>query len=208
VNVTLLVGEDDPDPEEMSFEGVCTSVRRRPRPSPFIVTSDLQRSAFASNPGDVEEYGIILDNRSFTYVYFWYFLSFMWLPWPVVYSELRDRTPVRYADVRQFMLEYESLLADGATVEVEIEGWEIASGESLTVSGPIVDVERVTEMPRSVESRLLELTGTATLVVEGDDGVYTVGGWSAIHEDVEARRITVTDVRPTDGADPEPAEDD
>jgi sugar-specific transcriptional regulator TrmB len=208
VNVTLLVGEDDPDPEEMSFEGVCTSVRRRPRPSPFIVTSDLQRTAFASNPVAVEEYGVVLDNRSFTYVFFWYFLSFMWLPWPVVHSGVRDRTPARYADVRQFMLEYDSLLADGATVEVEVEGLDIASGEPLTVSGPIVDAERVTERPQPVDSQLLELTGTATLLVEGDDGVYSVGGWSAIHEDVEARRITVTDVRPADGTDAEPAEDD
>jgi len=208
VNVTLLHGDADPDLAALGFEGACRAVRRRPRPSPFMVTADLTRTAFASDPAAVDEYGIVLDNRSFTYVFFWYFLSFMWLPWPVVYAETPDRTPVRYTDVRQFMLEYEPLLDGGATVEVEVEGWDVDSGEATSIAGPVVGTDQVTDLPDTVESELLELTGTATLVVEGDDGTYTVGGWNAIHEEVEARRITVTRVDGAADLDVEPTVDD
>lgn len=194
VNVTLLQSEEDPEPRAEAFEGVCTKVRKRPRPSPFMVTSDLQRTAFASNPAAVEEYGMVLENRSFTYVFFWYFLSFMWLPWPVVSSEVSERTPMRYGDVRQFLLEYEPLLQDGATVSVTVEGRDVESGDDLELSGTVVDTEHVTDLPVSFDSQLLAVTGTAALLVDVGADVVTVGGWSAQHEDVEARRITVTDI--------------
>lgn len=201
VNVALLQSESDAEATPAEFEGVCTAVHRRPRPSPFVVTADLRRTAFASNPAAVEEYGIVLENRTFTYVFFWYFLSFMWLPWPVVYSEVGERTPMRYADVRQFLVEYEPLLSDGATVTVDVEGRDVDSDDHVQFSGTVVDTEHVSDVPGSFGSGLLELTGTAALVVDDGDDAVAVGGWSALHEDVEARRITVTDV---DAPDDEP----
>ena len=207
VNVALLEHESDPEPRPADFEGVCTAVHRRPRPSPFTVISDLQRTAFASNPVAVEEYGMVLENRSFTYVFYWYFLSFMWLPWPVVYSVVGERTPMLYADVRQFLLEYEPLLSEGATVSVEVEGREVATDEDRHFSGTVVDTEHVADVPATLDSELLELTGTAALVVDAGEEVLTVGGWSALHEDVEARQITVTDVDVPEAADADPAEE-
>jgi sugar-specific transcriptional regulator TrmB len=195
VNVTLLDGETDDDLDDPDFEGVCTTVRRRPRPSPFIVTSDLRRTAFASNPAAVKEYGIVLENRSFTYVFFWYFLSFMWLPWSAVYSVVGERTPMLYADVRQFILEFEPLLRDGATLTVDIVGRDVESGTETRISGTVLDTERTTEVSGAADSARLGMPATATLVVEDGDEVRTVGGWSATQEDVEASRITVTDIQ-------------
>lgn len=190
VNVTLLQGADDPDLDPSDFEGVCTEVRRRPHPSPFMVASDLWGTAFTSNPAAVEKYGMILQNRSFTYVFFWYFLSFMWLPWPVVYTEVGDRTPMHYADVRQFLLEYGPLLQRDAVVTVDVEGRDVTTNENRHLSGTLVE----TDLPSSYDSELLELTGIASLVVDTGDEVVTVGGWGTLHEDVEARRITVTGI--------------
>jgi len=194
VNVTLLYKDEDDELGAADFEGVCTEVHRRPRPSPFVVTSDLQRTAFASNPAAIEDYGMILQNRSFTYVFFWHFLIFMWLPWPVLYAEEPDGTPKRYADVRQFLLEYLQPIREGATVTVEIEGRDTESGESVTIDGSVVDTEYVSEAASALDSELLELAGTATIVVDDGEERHTVGGWGARFEDVEAKRITVTGV--------------
>lgn len=194
VNVTLLQRESDPEPAAEEFVGVCTGVRVRPRPSPFMVTSDLRRTAFASNPAAVEEYGMVLDNRSFTYIFFWYFLSFMWLPWPSVHSRIDEETPMHYADVRQFLLEYEPVMQAGATISVEVAGRDVVTGDDIELAGTVVDTQHITELPVSFDSELLAVTGTAAISVDDGDDVVTIGGWSAQHEDVEARRITVTDI--------------
>ncbi|GAB3682575.1 hypothetical protein GCM10028857_08710 [Salinarchaeum chitinilyticum] len=194
VNLTLLYRDDDEELGQSDFEGVCSAVHRRPRPSPFIVTTDLQRTAFASNPAAIEDYGMILENRSFTYVFFWHFLIFMWLPWPVLYAEEPDSTPRRYADVRQFLLEYIQPIREGATVHVEIEGRDTESDQDVTITGTVVDTEYVSEAAAALDSELLELAGTARIVVDDGEERHTVGGWSATFEDVEAKRIVVTSV--------------
>jgi len=194
VNLTILYRDEDQELATPDFEGVCTEVHRRPRPSPFIVTSDLRRTAFASNPAAIEDYGMILENRSFTYVFFWHFLIFMWLPWPVMYSAEADGTPRRYADVRQFLLEYIQPIREGATVTVEVEGRDTESGDDVTLAGSVVDTEYVSEAAEALDSELLELAGTATIVVDDGQERHTVGGWGATYEDIEAQRISVIGV--------------
>lgn len=194
VNVTILAGDDEEVPDDAAFEGVVSEVHRRPRPSPFVVTTDLRRTAFASNPAAIEDYGMILENRSFTYVFFWHFYIFMWLPWPTLYAEDTAGTPKRYADVRQFIIAYQRPIRDGATVSVEIEGRDTESNQSVTVSGIVVDTESVSSAASGIDSELLELTGTTRIVVEDDAGHHTVGGWGASYEDIEAKQITVTSV--------------
>lgn len=203
VDVSLLLDEDVADPDPADFDGVCRTVRRRPRQSPFVVTADCRRTAFAPNPSTADEYGVVLANRSFTYVFFWYFLCFAWFPWPTVYDAGRDRTPVRYADVRQFLLEYGALLRDGAQVTVDVDGRAASGGQRRSVSGRVVDVGRDPVDPSAgggdSQNRLgtdvFALAGTASFVVDDGDERVTVGGWGAAREDLAARRITVTDVR-------------
>jgi sugar-specific transcriptional regulator TrmB len=201
VNLTILSRDDDRDLGAVDFEGVCTEVHRRPRPSPFIVTSDLRRTAFASNPAAIEDYGMILENRSFTYVFFWHFLIFMWLPWPVLYAEEPDGAPKRYADVRQFLLEYIEPIREDASVTVEVTGRDTESNQDVTITGRVVDTEYVSEAAAALDSELLELAGTATIVVDDGEERHTIGGWGATYEDLEAKRITVTGVEAVeDGA--------
>jgi hypothetical protein len=141
---------------------------------------------------------MILQNRSFTYVFFWHFLLFMWLPWPVLYSEEpADGAPRRYADVRQFLIEYLQPIREGAAVAVEIEGRDTESGADVTISGSVVDTEYVSDAAAALDSELLELAGSATIVVDDGDERHTVGGWGARFEDVEAKRITVTGLETT-----------
>lgn len=193
VNVTLLGRDDGPTLDDADYEDTVSAVRRIHGPSPFIVTSDLRRTAFAPNPAAIEEYGLILQNRSFTYVFFWHLLLFAWLPSPSVYAE-DAATPKRYADIRQFLLEHRQLLRENATVTVEVAGRHIEDNRDVTVSGPIVDTDHGSAAPGSLSSDVLSLTGTATFVVDDGDDRHTVGGWGATYEDIEARCITVTGV--------------
>ena len=196
VNVSLLENRSSRSTaaDVEAFAQVCSEMRRRPSPSPFVVAVDLERTTFASNPAVPEEYGIVLENRSFSYVFYWYFLSFLWTPWTAEYSEVGEQTPMHYADVRQFLLDFGPFLEAGATIDVEVEGRDVDAGRVVQYAGTVVDVEREADLPGELDSELLELSGTASIAVETTEGIYTVGGWGAAFEDVEARRITVTDL--------------
>jgi len=196
VNVAILAGEDESVPDAAAFEGAVSEVRRRPRPSPFVVTTDLKRTAFASNPAAIEDYGMVLENRSFTYVFFWHFYIFMWLPWPVLHAGTNDGTPKRYADVRQFLLAHREPIRNGATVTVDVDGRDTESDQAVAVSGTVVDAGNGSQATSGIDSELLAVTGPSRIVVEDETGRHTVGGWGATYEDVEAHRITVTDVAP------------
>lgn len=193
VNVTLLGRSDDAALDDVDYEGAASAVRRLARPSPFVVTSDLRRTAFASNPAAIEDYGLILKNRSFTFVFFCYYLLFMWLPSPVLYAQ-DPQTPKHYADVRPFLLDHLDALRDGAAITVEVAGRDTESNQDRTVAGTVVDTEHISEGGGRLTADVLELTGTATIVVDDGDQHHTVGGWGATYEDIEARRITVLDV--------------
>ena len=48
----------------------------------------------------------------------------------------------------------------------------------------------------------MALTGTASMVVDDGERRWTVGGWDATYEDVEADRIRVTGSAPVSEAEP------
>ncbi|GAA0722254.1 sugar-specific transcriptional regulator TrmB [Halorubrum trapanicum] len=205
VNVTLLARDGDEPLTDADYEGAVSVAHRLSRPAPFVLTSDLRRTAFAPNPAAVEDYGLILRNRSFTYVFFWHFLLFMWLPSTVAY-EADAAGPKRYADIRQFLLENRDRIHRDEPLRVEIEGRETDSDRSVTLSGEVVDAEHVSESDGDADRApsVMALTGTASMVVDDGEKRWTVGGWGATYEDVEANRIRVTDA-PT-ATEAEPAE--
>ena len=203
VNVTMLARDGDEPLDDADYEGAVSVAHRLSRPAPFVLTSDLRRTAFAPNPAAVEDYGLILRNRSFTYVFFWHFLLFTWLPSPVAY-EADAVGPKRYADIRQFLLENRDRIRGDEPLRVEIEGRETDTDRSVTVSGAVVDAEHLSDGDGG-DGRapsVMALTGTASMVVDDDEERWTVGGWGATYEDVEAERITVTDAAPVNEAEP------
>lgn len=193
VNVTMLGREGDEPLGDAEFEGAVSVAHRLSRSAPFVLTSDLRRTAFAPNPAAIEEYGLILRNRSFTYVFFWHFLLFTWLPSSVAY-EADAAGPKRYADIRQFLLENRDRIRAEEPLHVEIEGRDTDSDRSVTVSGEVVDAEKLSDGDGDEDRApsVLALTGTASIVVDDGEELWTVGGWGATYEDVEANRIYVT----------------
>ncbi|PAU84557.1 transcriptional regulator [Halorubrum salipaludis] len=213
VNVTVLRRDGDDPLDEDDYRGAVSVAHSLSRPAPFVLTSDLRRTAFAPNPAAIEDYGLILRNRSFTYVFFWHFLLFTWLSSPVVY-ESDAGSPKQYADIRQFLLENRDRLRGDDPLAVEIEGRETDSNRTVTFSGTVVDAEHAegetgvddgrADADADREPSVMSLTGTASIVVDDGDTRRSVGGWGATYEDVEAHRIGVLDAAPADG--PEPAE--
>ena len=203
VNVTVLAREDDEPLDDADYEGAVSVAHRLSRPAPFVLTSDLRRTAFAPNPAAVEDYGLILRNRSFTYVFFWHSLLFMWLPSPVAY-EADEAGPKRYADIRQFLLENRDRIRGDEPLRVEVEGRETDGDRSVTLSGEVVDAEHLSDADGDGDRAptVMALTGTASMIVDDGERRWTVGGWGATYEDVEADQIRVTGSAPVNEAEP------
>jgi sugar-specific transcriptional regulator TrmB len=204
-------------PDDDLFEGVCTEVRFGDTPcmyEPFLAIVDgntvcfapfvrpesatrAQGSAGRSRDGDDGRelrYGVIVNDPVNAYVFEWYFLAALWEPSRQVYATRSEMPPIEFVDVREVVRAVDPLLRAGAEVTVEVEGRRVSTGRQQTLSGTVSAVRSDTsESPGGTPIQSL-LTREATIVVDTDDGPVTVGGKGAVHEDVEAARIVVTDV--------------
>ncbi|MFC6836770.1 TrmB family transcriptional regulator [Halomarina ordinaria] len=193
VNVVVHTDPDAPAPERARFEGICSEVRHRPLPAPFVALVDRHQTCFAHHADSVDRYGVLVDDRAHTYVFNWYFQTCLWEPWPVVHSDGEDGLPREYVDLRRCLRDVTPALADGATVRVTVEGRDLTSGDPRTIRGDVVDVRTASEVSGATPS-LRDLAGRATLVVDDGERTHAVGGWGAVVEEVEATRITVDDI--------------
>jgi len=196
VNLSIHTPDGDteslPDPEDL--EGVCSEARHRRLPSPFVVIVDRTQTCFAPHAGSTNEYGVLVDDRTHTYVFHWYFLTTQWDTWEPIYTSLdNDEPPIDYIDIRYCVRDVTPLLRDGATVRVRIEGTDTDTGTDRVVEGPLSEVIVTGDGDVAAES-IASYGGRVALVVETDDGPVEVGGWGAMVEAVEAHRITVVDV--------------
>jgi len=195
VNVCICTdpeGDEEP-PAADEFEGVATEVRHRTLPTPFVALVDRNRTFFAPHAGSVNQYGVLVEDFTMTYVFHWYFQTTLWEIWEPLYSARPDEPPIPYAGVRECVRDVDPLLDDGAVVSASVVGLERDTGEQIEVSGRIVDVIYTGDADGDSTPPLAQLAGQVCLVLETDDGErMTIGGWGAVLEDVEATRVTVT----------------
>lgn len=123
-----------PDPEDLA--DVCSEARHRRLPSPFVVIVDRTRTCFAPHAGSTNEYGVLVDDRTHTYVFHWYFLTTQWDTWEPIYTSLDDEPPIDYIDIRYCVRDVAPLLRDGATVRVRIEGPTPTPAPTASSRGP------------------------------------------------------------------------
>lgn len=196
IKVCLCTDDDQSFPEPSTFDGVCTEVRQRDLPNPFLVIVDRRWSCFAPHECSVNEYGILVSDHTYTFVFHWFFLACLWEAWETVFTERSGDPPIRYVDVRRCVQDVVPLLEDGATVVVRVDGYETDSTDEAVLEGRIVDVEYPGD-PVGAEGDLplSQLAGRISLDVDTGDEVVEVGGWGATVEDVEGTTIVVTDVR-------------
>lgn len=180
------------------FEGTCLEVRHRQFPAPFVALVDREKTCFAHNPDSYEQYGVLVNDRTYAFVFHWYFLTCLWLDWETVYSDYSDSLPVGYVDIRQCVRDLNPLVEAGATPRVRVEGFEVGTGTSVSFTGAVS--EAIFTGGKESEDAVERLSGQVTLTVDSDDGAeLTVGGWGAMIEDIEAHRVTVLDVEDRDG---------
>lgn len=199
VLVLLTVWTDDPEapaPDGSEFAGACSEVRHRPAPAPFVVIADRTKTCFASRSGTTSEYGLLVDDASHAGVFRWFFTYCLWRNSDVLRSARIDHLPRGYVDIRECAESLHPHLAAGERVRVSVTGATTETNESVELTGIVTDI---TSGPRRIETAdrqpTFEDVVPLGIEIESDEGnVYTVGGWGAILEDVEATRITVTDV--------------
>ncbi|TKX50192.1 TrmB family transcriptional regulator [Halorubrum sp. ASP121] len=185
-------GEVLPDAEDLA--GICSEARHRRVPSPFVVIVDRTKTCFAPHAGSTNEYGVLVDDRTHTYVFYWYFLTTQWDAWKSVYTTRDDEPPIDYIDIRYCVRDVAPLLRDGATVRLRIEGTDTESGDDRVVEGVLSDVVVAGDDDAVDADTVASYGGRVGLVVETDDGPVEVGGWGAMVEAVEAHRITLVSV--------------
>lgn len=193
VNVSLHTDptrKDDGLPTQ-DFEGTVTELRHRNLPTPFVALVDRTQTCFAPHAASLNEYGVLVNDYTLTYVFHWYFQTCLWEVWDVVYDGRATEPPLPYADVRRFVRDTEPLLDEGATLTVRVDGFSTESGERTTLTGQVVDVFYQGKGAVEGVPPLPQLAGQVAVYLETEDGTVVVGGWGSVLEEVEATRITL-----------------
>ncbi len=198
VNLSLYTGDEDIDAfvAEEDLAAVCTELRHRTLPSPFVVVVDRTKTYFAPHEGSTNEYGVLIEDRTHTHVFHWFFLTNQWDGWEPYYASGGEGFPTDYTDIRYCVREIGPLLGAATTVRVSLEGVDTRTQRPRTVEGVVVDVRFSGPGdggdPHS--GSIANYGGKVSLVVETEEGQVEVGGWGSTLEDVEAHQITVVSV--------------
>ena len=194
VVVKLAVHAEDSDdiPDEEEFADAVTEARHRDIHSPFLALVDRTKACFAPHDRSVNQYGVLVDDYTLTYVFHWFFLTSLWEVWETVFSARSTAPPMEYTNIRELVRDLEPLLSDGATVEATVRGFETGSGDPCEVSGIVVEATYAGVSTTDADAiPLAQLAGQVTLHLVDGDEEYTVGGWGAFVEDIEATRVTI-----------------
>ncbi|WP_048149496.1 TrmB family transcriptional regulator [Palaeococcus ferrophilus] len=97
-----------------------------------------------------------------------------WIPRPELY-------PKTFIEFSMALNELETLLKLGYTPIVEIEGRDVKSGYPANITGEVKSINRFGIV--------------SNFVIESEEGSFTVGGFDAEVEDVEAQRIVIKRVK-------------
>jgi sugar-specific transcriptional regulator TrmB len=180
------------NPAEFDLEGAVTEARHRVLAAPFVVIVDREQMVFLPQESTMEgSYGLIANNYPMAHVFHRYFQTTLWDWWDTVYMARGDEPPITYINLRAGIADIEPIIADGATVQVTVQGIDTISRESVTVSGSIDDII-CTRWRDDIESPSpLDIAGQVAIVISNDEGEYTIGGWYARIEDIEMRRLTI-----------------
>lgn len=196
VKVSLHAGPDaEPSAFDVAdFEGVVTEARHRTLPTPFVLLVDRTGTCFAPHANSLNQYGVLADDYTLTYVFHWYFQTCLWEVWDTVYSEGGDDPPFVFADIRRCVRTIDPYFSAGATVRASVAGFDTETGAAVDLSGDIVDLHYSGAAETDGTPALSQLAGQVCFTLRTDGGAYRVGGWGAVLEEVEATRVTITDI--------------
>lgn len=128
-----------------------------------------------------EVYGYVIKEKDLI----WRLLDIYGKSWREAATILRWETspssyPRTFLNFLLAFVEIEEVLRKGFKPKVTVEGKFVENGDSVTIRGT------------ATHTRISERT--STIVVMTDEGTYTVGGFDAEEEDIEAQRITIEEI--------------
>lgn len=192
VKLCVVTGLENPHVvDDMTFEDVATEVRHRTLPAPFTALIDRSHTFFSSQSHPSDQYGIIIDDLTLTYVFHWYFQGALWGTWESVYDSIAEDTKLEYVDVRECVQDIAPIVNDGTAIPATVRGFNVRTGDDITLSGDITEIISVSPPDDDGALTLTQLAGQATIVLESDGQEYGIGGQGATLEDIEATRIVL-----------------
>ncbi|WP_435183095.1 TrmB family transcriptional regulator [Halobellus sp. EA9] len=187
VRVSVHTDDDRTALDTDRFAAHCTEIRHRPLPAPFVALADRRRACFAHPPESYDRYGVLVNDRTHTYVFYWYFLTCLWEPWERIH-QADDGYPTEYFDVRHLVRDLRETDWRDDPVRLRVEGYDTDTGEACRIEGTVTNIR----IPFEAEAASgFELAGQVTVDLDVDGEHVSVGGWGAIIEDVEGTRLTV-----------------
>lgn len=189
-------GENTTVPDEAELAGSCTEARHRDLLAEYLLVVDRQWTCFAPEREAGTGYGVVVNDRTHTHVFHWFFRTVLWETWGTIFAEPRDEVPITFVDLVECLRTVVPIRQAGGTVSVRVRGHDTRTRERTTIEGRVVATHFSGDrLDREDVIPLAPLAGRNGITVETDAGdVYDVGGWGAHLEDVEARRITITAV--------------
>jgi len=195
IKLSICTGPDGQVPGTDELAGACTEARHREIPSPFLVLVDRTWTCFALHHRSVNEYGVLVNDRTHTYLFYWFFRTCLWEIWDTVHTVRSSAPPTTYVDLRHAVREIAPLLSGGATVEARVVGHDTETEEPVDLTGEVVAVDFTGRSGgREEPVPLAQLAGPVSLTLAVGDDVYEFGGWGTVPDPIEATRVTVTDV--------------
>jgi len=194
ISLSTEIDETEADlPAPADMAEVSTEVRHRELPSPFIIIVDRSKACFVPHSRSANVYGLLVEDRTHTYVLHWFFLTTQWDIWEPYYNESTDGIVGDYIDIRYCIQRIRPLIDRGDTVRVQIQGYDTTTGRERDVEGIVSEVV-ISGSDRPENDAIATYGGQIGMTVETESGPVEVGGWGAMLEEVEATVVSVLSV--------------
>ncbi|RRJ29491.1 TrmB family transcriptional regulator [Halocatena pleomorpha] len=171
-----------------SLEGTVTELRACRIPGPFLLVADRTWTCFTPNDWANRPFGVLIDDYILSFIFHWYFQTGVWALWETVYEDTGP--PYVYVTLEEFVRDVAPLWEDGASVAVTVEGTWVDTNEPCEITGRVTDIAYSDVYRPERCPSFEELAGFLRLEVAADNGLYSVGGWGTVYEDIEAVRIS------------------
>lgn len=190
VSKVAVYGEDlEERLADIDLEGTVTELRACRIPGPFLFVADRTRTCFTPNDWANRPFGVLIDDYILSLIFHWYFQTGVWALWEPVYEDTEP--PHVYMTLEEFVRDVAPLRADGASVAVTIEGTWVETNKPCEITGTVAGIEYPGMYRTEGRPSFDQLAGFLQLELAANDELYSVGGWGAVYEDVEAVRIVL-----------------
>jgi hypothetical protein len=174
---------------DIELSETVTELRVCQIPGPLLVISDRTNTCFTPNDWANRPFGVLIEDYILAFIFHWYFQTCLWALWEPLYAD--DELPLTYVTIEDFVRDVAPMYQDGADIGVTVYGTWVDTEESCLLEGTVDNLVYTDAHRTSGQPSYEQLAGKAAMELDAGDGDerYSVGGWGAVFEDIEAVRI-------------------